>query len=48
VDREVAQENDPALTAFHYALPVQHRYDSGRASSIWRNVHGYVPKQAGE
>lgn len=48
VDRVVARENDPALTAFHYALPVQHRYDSGRASSVWRNVRGYVPKRVGE
>jgi len=48
VDREVARENDPALTAFHYALPVQHRYDSRRASFVWKNVHNYVPQRAGE
>jgi hypothetical protein len=48
VDREVARENDPALTAFHYALPVQHRYDSGRASSVWMNVHNYLPARAGQ
>jgi hypothetical protein len=48
VDREVARENDPALTAFHYALPMQHRYDSDRASFVWKNVHNYVPQRAGE
>jgi hypothetical protein len=48
VDREVARENDPALTAFHYALPMQHRYDSERASFVWKNVRSYVPKRAGE
>ncbi len=48
VDREVARENDPALTAFHYALPVQHRYDSERASYVWKRVRDYVPKPAVE
>ena len=48
VDREIARENDPALTAFHYALPVQHRYDSERASFVWKNVRDYVPKPAAE
>ena len=48
VDREVARENDPALTAFHYALPIQHRYDSERPSFVWRNVHSYVPKPTAE
>jgi hypothetical protein len=48
VDREVARENHPALTAFHYALPMQHRYDSDRASFVWENVHNYVPQRAGE
>jgi hypothetical protein len=43
VDRAVAQENDPALTAFHYALPVQHRYDSQRASTVWKNVRSFIP-----
>jgi hypothetical protein len=43
VDREIARENDPALTAFHYALPVQHRYDSERASYVWKRVRDYVP-----
>lgn len=48
VDREVARENDPALTAFHYALPVQHRYDSERASFVWKDVRDYAPKPATE
>jgi hypothetical protein len=48
VDRAVARENDPALTAFHYALPMQHRYDSERASSVWKNVRNYVPGRAAE
>ena len=48
VDREVARENDPALTAFHYALPVQHRYDSERASFVWKNVRDYVPNPTPE
>ena len=48
VDREVARENDPELTAFHYALPVQHRYDSERASFVWKNVRDYVPNSAPE
>ena len=30
------------------ALPVQHRYDSERASYVWKNVRGYVPKPAAE
>jgi hypothetical protein len=48
VDRSVAQANDPALTAFHYALPTQHRYDPERSSVIWKNVHQYVPQGAAE
>jgi hypothetical protein len=48
VDGSVAQENDPALTAFHYALPRQHRYDPERPSYIWKNVRDYVPKSAAE
>ena len=48
VDGSVAQANDPALTAFHYALPRQHRYDPERPSSIWKNVHQYVPQGAAE
>ena len=48
VDREVAREDDPALTAFHYALPIQHRYDSERASFVWKNVRNYVPGPAAE
>jgi hypothetical protein len=48
VDREVARENDPALTAFHYALPVQHRYDSKRASYIWLRVGDLAPKPPSE
>lgn len=48
VDASVAQANDPALTAFHYALPRQHRYDPERPSYIWKNVHQYVPKGAAE
>ena len=48
VDGSVAQENDPALTAFHYALPRQHRYDPERPSYIWKNVREYVPKDAAE
>ena len=48
VDREVARENDPALTAFHYALPVQHRYDSERPGYVWKRVRDYVPKPAAE
>jgi hypothetical protein len=48
VDRAVAQENDPALTAFHYALPIQHRYDPERATYIWKNVRDYVPKRAAD
>jgi hypothetical protein len=48
VDREVAREKAPALTAFHYALPMQHRYDSERASFVWKNVGSYVPQRAGE
>jgi hypothetical protein len=48
VDGSVAQANDPALTAFHYALPRQHRYDPERPSFIWKNVHDYVQKGAAE
>jgi len=48
VDGSVAQANDPALTAFHYALPRQHRYDPERPSYIWKNVRDYVPKDAVE
>jgi hypothetical protein len=48
VDREIARENAPALTAFHYALPVQHRYDSERASYVWKGVRDYVPNPAAE
>jgi hypothetical protein len=48
VDGSVAQENDPALTAFHYALPRQHRYDPERPSYIWMNVRDYVPKGAAD
>jgi hypothetical protein len=48
VDRAVARENDPALTAFHYALPIQHRYNSQRASTVWKRVHEFVPKNAAE
>jgi hypothetical protein len=48
VDGSVAQENDPALTAFHYALPRQHRYDPERPSYIWRNVRDYVPRGAAD
>jgi hypothetical protein len=48
VDGSVAQENDPALTAFHYALPRQHRYDPERPSYIWKNVRDYVPEDAAE
>jgi hypothetical protein len=43
VDRAVARDDDPALTAFHYALPVQHRYDSQRPSTVWKRVHSFVP-----
>jgi hypothetical protein len=45
VDRAVARENDPTLTAFHYALPVQHRYDSQRPSTVWKRVHSFVPQE---
>jgi hypothetical protein len=48
VDGSVAQADDPALTAFHWALPRQHRYDPERPSFIWKNVHDYVPSSAAE
>jgi hypothetical protein len=48
VDGSVAQANDPALTAFHWALPRQHRYDPERPSFIWKNVRNYVPRGAAE
>jgi hypothetical protein len=48
VEQAVARENDPALTAFHYALPLQHRYDPERASHVWKNVRDYVSTRATE
>lgn len=43
VDRAVAQEDDEALLAFHYALPPRYRYDPERPNSIGMNVHRYIP-----
>jgi glutathione S-transferase len=48
VDGSVAQANDPALTALHYALPRRHRYDQERSSVIWRNADYFVPRGATE
>jgi hypothetical protein len=37
-DRLIEGEEDPALTAFHFALRVHDRYDPFRASMSWRRL----------
>ena len=42
LDTLVAEENDPALSAFHYAMTPRRRYDQNRPSQYWRIVKKQV------
>lgn len=38
LDKLVARERDPTMTAYHGAISASRRYDTARASQYWRNV----------
>ena len=42
LDNLVAEEADPALSAYHYAMTPRRRYDQNRPSQYWRIVRKQV------